>query len=334
MKTKVVYVAVSSHNDFFLEELWASLYSLRQFTPPACEVVVLSDAETAERIKCRPALYEMINELNVIQVPSKYSNELRSRVIKTNIRNLVDGDFLFIDTDTIICDSLESIDNLNVTNLAMVPEFHDSFKKHLCYEFVYHDVIRIFCTDCSDSQYWFNSGCMFVRDNETTRKFFADWKKNWTYSAFEKNENSDQRALLKTDHDYGYIIETLPGVYNCQVAVSIQYFFDAKIVHFWHMRANFTSDMNYSPFTNKEIYKQIHQDNCISQSVADTIIHCKSSFRSPSMIVGDAEMRFVMSSFNTILNKAYKESKLMRSLINGFTKLTYYYLRAKAKLGK
>ena len=175
---------------------------------------------------------------------------------------------------------------------------------------------------------------MYVRDNETTRKFFADWKKNWTYSAFEKNENSDQRALLKTDHDYGYIIETLPGVYNCQVAVSIQYFFDAKIVHFWHMRAKFTSDMNYSPFTNKEIYKQIHQDNCISQSVADTIIHCKSSFRSPSMIVGDAEMRFVMSSFNTILNKAYKESKLMRSLINGFTKLTYYYLRAKAKLGK
>ena len=78
MKTKVVYVAVSSHNDFFLEELWASLYSLRQFTPPACEVVVLSDAETAERIKRRPALYEMINELNVIQVPSKYSNELHA----------------------------------------------------------------------------------------------------------------------------------------------------------------------------------------------------------------------------------------------------------------
>lgn len=270
----------------------------------------------------------------VIPMPEGYNNDCRAREIKTNIRNLIDGDFLFIDTDTVICQPLDEVDNLYVKNLAMVPEFHDSFKKHFCYEFVYQDVIRIFCTDCSDSQYWFNSGCMFVRDNETTRKFFADWKKNWTYSAFEKNENSDQRALLKTDHDYGYIIETLPGVYNCQVAVSIQYFFDAKIVHFWHMRAKFTSDMNYSPFTNKEIYKQIHQDNCISQSVADTIIHCKSSFRSPSMIVGDAEMRFVMSSFNTILNKAYKESKLMRSLINGFTKLTYYYLRAKAKLGK
>ena len=81
MKTKVVYVAVSSHNDFFLEELWASLYSLRQFTPPACEVVVLSDAETAERIKCRPALYEMINELNV----SEQMNGVADTKIVVNI---------------------------------------------------------------------------------------------------------------------------------------------------------------------------------------------------------------------------------------------------------
>ena len=333
MKTQIVYSVISTEKDFFLEELWVSVYSLRQFHPND-RVVVMTDAPTGERIKRRPSLDCLISEVMVIPMPEGYNNDCRAREIKTNIRNLIDGDFLFIDTDTVICQPLDEVDNLPVKNLAMVPEFHDSFKKHFCYEFVYQDVIRIFCTDCSDSQYWFNSGCMFVRDNETTRKFFADWKKNWTYSAFEKNENSDQRALLKTDHDYGYIIETLPGVYNCQVAVSIQYFFDAKIVHFWHMRAKFTSDMNYSPFTNKEIYKQIHQDNCISQSVADTIIHCKSSFRSPSMIVGDAEMRFVMSSFNTILNKAYKESKLMRSLINGFTKLTYYYLRAKAKLGK
>lgn len=331
MKTQIVYNVISSEKDYFLEELWVSVYSLRQFHPNT-RVVVMTDAPTGARIESRPTLVSLISEVVIIQMPKGYNNDCRAREIKTNIRNLIDGDFLFIDTDTVICKPLDEVDDLPVKNLAMVPELHGPFKNHFCYESTYQDVIRIFGTDCSDSYYWFNSGCMFVRDNESTRRFFADWKKNWTFSAFEKKENSDQRALLKTDHDYGYIIESLPDVYNCQVALSIQYFFDAKIVHFWHMRANFTSDMNYSPFTNKEIYKQVRKDNSISQSSADTIIHCKSSFRTPSMIVGDAEMRFVMSGFNTILNKAYKESRMMNRLINIFTKFTYYYLRIKDRL--
>lgn len=332
MKTKIVYVAVSSHNDFFLEELWASLYSLRQFAPPTCEVVVLSDAETAERIKCRPALYEMINELNVIQVPSKYSNELRSRVIKTNIRNLVDGDFLFIDTDTIICDSLESIDNLNVTNLAMVPELHGPFKEHIYFESTWQDVKRIFGVDVSDSPYWFNSGCMLVKDNEITRRFFTKWLENWNYSAIEKKESSDQRALLKTDKEFGYIIECLPDIYNSQVAMTIQYFFDAKIVHFWHMRSRFTSDVDYSPFCNKEIYQAIRNSNGITDDIAYTIRHCKSSFRSPSMIVGKKQIYLLYSSFFNILGRKYIENSTVRKITDRFIRILYMFDRIKEKM--
>ena len=172
MKTQIVYSVISTEKDFFLEELWVSVYSLRQFHPND-RVVVMTDAPTGERIKRRPSLDSLISEVMVIPMPEEYNNDCRAREIKTNIRNLIDGDFLFIDTDTVICQPLDEVDNLSVKNLAMVPEFHDSFKKHFCYEFVYQDVIRIFCTDCSDSQYWFNSGCMFVRDNETTRKFFG-----------------------------------------------------------------------------------------------------------------------------------------------------------------
>lgn len=333
MNTQIVYTVISTEKDYFLEELWVSVFSLRQFHHDA-KVVVMTDSPTSARINARPQLKSLISEVKEIPMPEGYNNDCRAREIKTNIRNLIDGDFLFIDTDTVICMPLDEVDNLPVKNLAMVPELHGPFRNHFCYEYTYKDVIRIFGTDCSDSKYWFNSGCMFVRDNELTRKFFADWKKNWTYSAFEKNENSDQRPLLKTDHDYGYIIECLPDVYNSQVAMSIQYFFDAKIVHFWHMRAKFTADMNYSPFTNKEIYKQIRTDNCIVPEVADVITHCKSSFRSPSMIVGRNEMCFVMSPFNTILNKAYQESKMMHCLIDVITKIAYYYLKIKNKIKK
>lgn len=333
MKTQIVYVVISSEGDYFLEELWASLYSLRHFHSDV-KVVVLTDLSTSIRIKQCVSMLSLITELKVIPVPENYRNDCRARVIKTNLRNLLDGDFLFIDTDTIICKPLDDIDNLLVKNIAMVPELHSPFKKHAWYDFTKKDMERIFDTDVSESPYWFNSGCMLVRDNEITHKFFVDWKKNWEYSAFEKNNASDQRALLKTDHDYGYMIECLPDIYNCQVAMSIQYFCEAKIIHFWHMRARYTSDMNYSPFCNKEVYKAIRKDNGISVESADMILHCKSSFRSPSMIVGTSDMYFQMSPFNTVLHKAYDEDKMIHWLLDRVITLVNYYLRAKNKLRK
>lgn len=302
------------------------------YPPPVCEVVVLSDVETAERIKRRPALYEMINELNVVQVPNNYSNELRSRVIKTNIRNLIDGDFLFIDTDTIICDSLEGIDSLNVTNLAMVPELHGQFNEHVYFETTCQDVKRIFGVDVSDSPYWFNSGCMLVKDNKMTRQFFAKWQENWNYSAIEKKESSDQRALLKTDKEFGYIIECLPDIYNSQVAMTIQYFFEAKIVHFWHMRTRFTSDVDYSPFCNKEIYQAIRNNNGLTNDIIYTILHCKSSFRSPSMIIGRKQIYLLYSSFFNILGRKYIENSTVRKITDRFIRILYIFDRIKAKL--
>lgn len=307
------------------------IFSKAIYPPPVCEVVVLSDVETAARIKRRPALFKMINELKVVQVPGNYSNELRSRVIKTNIRNLVDGDFLFIDTDTIICDSLESVDNLNVTNLAMVPELHGHFNEHVYFDSTCQDVKRIFGIDVSDSPYWFNSGCMLVKDNEMIRKFFTKWQENWEYSAIQKNESSDQRALLKTDKEFGYIIECLPDIYNSQVAMTIQYFFDAKIVHFWHMRSRFTSDVDYSPFCNKEIYKAIRTNNGISDDIAYTILHCKSSFRSPSMIVGKKQIYLLYSSFFNILGRKYLESSTVKRITDWFIHILYLLERVKVK---
>ena len=45
MKTQIVYTLISSEKDYFLEELWVSLYSLRLFHPEAT-VNVLVDEPT------------------------------------------------------------------------------------------------------------------------------------------------------------------------------------------------------------------------------------------------------------------------------------------------
>ena len=216
----------------------------------------------------------------------------------------------------------------------MVPEMHGPFKNHITYKFITNELKRIYGTDVSDAPYWFNSGCMLVRDNEFTREFFKKWNEEWKVATFQKNASSDQRPLLKVDHDYGYIIECLPDTFNCQVALSIQYLHEAKILHFWHMKDDFFLDLSYSPFTSKYVYKQVKQNKDITPEIASLIKDCKNTFFSPSMVVGRNDLEFLLSPFNTVLRRAFRESKLMHVLINKFTKLIYYYLRAKAKLGK
>ncbi len=333
MKTQIVYVLIASEDTLFLEEFWVSLYSLRHFHPEV-KVTALVDAPTAELIKQRKQLHEMISILKVVPVPEEYDSRLRSRTIKTSVRNLIDGDFLYIDTDTVITEPLDDIDNLPVNNIAMVPELHVPFKKHITYYMICDIVNKIFNIDVSDSPYWFNSGCMFVRDNNTTRSFFNKWNENWKYSALNKGSSSDQRSLLFTDKSFGYMIERLPDVYNSQVAMSIKYLHEAKIVHFWHMRSDFKHDESYTPFSDKSVYKQVKNDGRITEETARTIMNCKSSFSPFSMVVGYKDIRYLLSPQYTILGKAYQDSKMIHWFLDKLTRWIYLYNRAKAKFFK
>lgn len=333
MKTPVLYVLISNDKDLYLEELWVSIYSLRHYNKDVT-IYVLSDDPTAERIRKTPELSDMINHIRTVPVPDNYSSKERSRFIKTNIRNLLEGDFLFIDTDTVICGSLADIDNLNVINIGMVPELHGPFKEHLTYKFTVADTKRIFGIDTSESPYWFNSGCMLVRDNEFTHEFFEKWHQNWKYSAFEKNNSSDQRALLKTDYDYGYVIECIPDVYNSQIAMSMKWFQEGKIVHFWHFRRSFTPNMNFSPFLSHQLYEELRTEGTVSGNIANTILQCKSSFRNDSMICGEDEIKLIFSPVNTILWKQYLKGGFMKLFLDKLAKYTGLYQRGINKINR
>lgn len=301
MMLQIVYVLVSSEEDYYLEELWTSLFSLRLFHPTV-SVKVLADAPTAKRILQKKTLAEMITEIVTVSVPEQYSPKQRSRQIKTTIREIIQGDYLFIDTDTVITKTLDGITNFEGDILA-VPDGHLPLSKCLFPPLT--SVKNIFNEDCSDSKYWFNSGVMLVRDTELTHQFYKRWNENWTNSCFEKGNSQDQPALLKTDKEFGYIIKELPGIYNAQVAMSLKYFADAAIVHWWHM--SFIENQDYSPYFSLSIYKEIKEANAITPHVEDLIRNCKQSFVSPSMPVGCDQILFLFNPAGKTLVQIYKE---------------------------
>ena len=316
MKTQIVYVVISSDEDLFLEELWASLYSLRLYHPEAT-VKVLVDAPTAKRIHEHTALDSMITEVITVNVPEDYSPTARSRVIKTTIRNVIDGRYLYIDTDTIICHSLEDIDMLDC-DIAAVPDVHLPLKDDPFNSSKRKKLKTAFGLDISDAEYFFNGGVMYVADNELTRSFYHRWHENWKLYLIDNVRRADQPPLFKTDKEFGYIIKRLPDVYNCQMTLSMRFFHEAYILHFFHM--DFIKDQSYSPFVGQDIYREIKAAGSITPHIDELIRHCKSTFQTPRMVIGKAQMDVLFSPFAQAFIPLYQDSRRWRSFLNWIAK--------------
>ena len=166
-------------------------------------------------------------------------------------------------------------------------------------------VKRIFDIDISQSPLMTNSGVMFVADIPFTHEFYKRWNENWKRSCFEKGNSQDQPSLYATDCQYGYVIRELSGIYNAQVAMSLKYYADAVILHWWHM--DFIEDQSYSPYFSLKIYQDLKKEGEITPQIEELIINAKQSFVSPTMPVGKEHILFLFSPSGKIFNRIYKE---------------------------
>ena len=328
MIPQIVYVLVANEKNLYLEEMWVSIFSLRRHHPEAT-VKVLVDMETKEYLSRFTQLTSMIDETVVVQTPAEYNAKQRSRQIKTTIRNVLKGDYIFIDTDTVICKPLDGIvediaEMKDFKGIAAVREGHVTMKDTLFPPT--GTVKRIFDIDISQSPLMTNSGVMFVADIPFTHEFYKRWNENWKRSCFEKGNSQDQPSLYATDCQYGYVIRELSGIYNAQVAMSLKYYADAVILHWWHM--DFIEDQSFSPYFSLEIYQNLKKAGEITPQIEDLIINAKQSFVSPTMPVGKEHILFLFSPAGKIFNRIYKEggaaSWLMLKMAKWLERIHHY----------
>lgn len=328
MIPQIVYVLVANEKNLYLEEMWVSIFSLRRHHPEAT-VKVLMDVETKEYLSRFPQLTSMIDETVVVQTPAGYNAKQRSRQIKTTIRNVLKGDYIFIDTDTVICKPLDGIvediaEMKDFKGIAAVREGHVTMKDTLFPPT--GTVKRIFDIDISQSPLMTNSGVMFVADIPFTHEFYKRWNENWKRSCFEKGNSQDQPSLYATDCQYGYVIRELSGIYNAQVAMSLKYYADAVILHWWHM--DFIEDQSYSPYFSLKIYQDLKKEGEITPQIEDLIINAKQSFVSPTMPVGKEHILFLFSPAGKIFNRIYKDggaaSWLMLKMAKWLERIHHY----------
>lgn len=291
MKTKIVYVVSSNETDGYLEQAALSAYSCRLHNPDATIEAVMDKRTEATITGNREVLLKYITNKIVVDVPSKYNKAETSRYLKTTLPRYVVGDFLYVDTDTIVTDSLADIDQFG-SELGAVLDIHVRISQHeLNGKRVKKNAARFGWRSDDDVNYY-NGGLMYAKDCETTRNLYEEWHRLWTVNMNKSRFMYDQNPLALANERCGYPIKELDGIWNCQILeYGLPYLNDAKIIHYFtnHGEYKYRPTVPYA-FYDKRIYEAIRREGDIPSDVKAKVDNAKTAFVNPTRIVAGREL--------------------------------------------
>ncbi len=289
MKTKFVYVLISGESDFYLEQLLMSTYSLRLYHPND-SVIIITDSDTEQTIKGKRAeLRKYVSKISVIDVPKSLSKLQRSRYLKTHLRQILDGDFLFIDTDTIICESLSDIEELEC-DLGAVAESNSHLQVYEDDEWIMNNAKKAGCEVIGEPH--FNSGVFYVKDTPQSYGLYEKWYKLWN-EFVPCGVNIDQLSLTVANQQLGYPIKEIPGIWNCQILrKGLPLLPQAKIIHYL---ASNKMSVKYL-LGEDETFMRIKESGSIPEDIKKLIKRPRTAFSENTQFVGDTQIKFLKSN--------------------------------------
>ena len=235
MKTKLVYVLTCASEATYIEQALMAVWSARYHNPDAHIVLLTDDLTDNLLVGTRGELLNYISEKIVIPFDLDKSMHYRSRWLKSQVRELIDGDLLFIDCDTICTSSLEEIDDCDAL-VAMVPDEHlpvcdypDSLKLPLaesCDKLGYNIL---------EEKWYFNSGVIYAKDCQKVKQLWKCWHDCWV-DGEKKGVRSDQPSLGRANILCNHIIQRLPDTWNTLIYMNPIFANKGKILHFWNFR--------------------------------------------------------------------------------------------------
>ncbi|GHT78973.1 hypothetical protein FACS1894130_06560 [Spirochaetia bacterium] len=291
---KYLYVLVSGVQDTYYEQFFLSITSLRLKNPDA-HITVLCDSKTKQNLQDKRNEYEkVVSEIKIVPVPDDLSQKEVSRYIKTSMRTHIDGDFLFIDCDTIITDTIPDVSSAPLA-LGAVLDKHCTIDRHPMQSYIISNDERL-GFESSKTNKHYNSGIIFCKDTIKTHAFFDKWHEAWIHS----NKNgltADQPSFNEAILHYRDIFFELGGIWNCQIAYNgLSFFAEAKVIHYY-ASSLITQIPPYS-LASQDNLDIIKETGKIPSNIMEQLQRPKSAFAADSRIIaGDAALDVVNSNF-------------------------------------
>ena len=287
-----LYALTSAPDDIYYEQFLLSAASLKLVTPDA-SVLLLCDSKTKETLTGNRREYEkFVSQTITAEAPGDMNQIEVSRWVRTSMRRLVSGDFLFLDGDTVVTDDLSSIGAMDIKFGACLDK-HSLIDNHPKKKnIIEYDKNLGFDAHISNRHY--NGGVLFCADTPEVRKLFDRWHELWLFSR-SKNIQRDQPSLNMAIHENPSVFTELDGTWNCQISHNgLPYLSGSKIIHY------FATDLVLytSPFllASDKIFRQIKQTGVIPDDALELLKNPRAAFESESRIIAGTDMLSVINS--------------------------------------
>ena len=241
----IAYILISTPNDTFYEQTAVSVMTLRKVMPDA-NVYILVDEDTKSTFTEKRTILEKynVNIVTIEDVPKKFNNRDRSRFIKTSMNKYLPKDFVYIDCDTIIYESLDDLPK--EPDVGMVLNRHMKISESPVKDFFEKNAKNFGWHDGYDDKH-FNGGFMSVHGSEKSDALFALWHELWNESREKSNGTIfDQTSLNEANYRLNGAITEIDGIWNCQINRNCRcmpYIHDAKILHLYTNKKMYAHDM-------------------------------------------------------------------------------------------
>ena len=202
------------------------------------------------------------------------------------MRNLIEGDFLYIDGDTAVVDRLDSILSNVTGSVCAVADLHasENDKYHLKHKkMLAHKKKMNFSLSLGEK--YFNSGVIFARDDVPAHEFFTKWHELYRQCA-QNGIFTDQISFNEINHVLGRPIEELPGEWNCQVREAYNHLYRvktiypilcrSKIIHFFCTGIDGKKEPH--PLMRKDFFDKIKAQQVVDEISMQIICSAKNQF--------------------------------------------------------
>jgi hypothetical protein len=204
--------------------------AVARHTNPEAVVSLVVDPVTHNALAAgRSRLLDEVDD-TIVCTTSDGPAPLRSRHLKTSMRNIVDGAFLFVDSDTLIRKTLRPIWPAGCDVAASPNHSRDTFVEQLWAD----DARHLETMGWSSASVYLNSGVIFFADSPGARSVGRRWHDCWMQGLIRTGRHNDQPSFNHSVLASDAKLYVLPHSWNAQLHVSPRMACGATIWHYYH----------------------------------------------------------------------------------------------------
>ena len=206
------YVLTTTGRDVFGDMTYASVQFLR-YAHPEAQIICLCDAQSHRALESmRHPLLEAVDRAEPVVTPDGSAGH-RNRFIKTQMRQIVQGDFVYFDSDTVVVDRVDEMFACPAP-MAGIPNFSGTGDpSEICAK--ERDVFAIMGWPLPRRPF-INGGVLLLRDCEPTHNFARLWHDKWRAWS-SRGRHADQQSLNSALAESGIDYAVLGNRFNGQV---------------------------------------------------------------------------------------------------------------------